>query len=285
MISELTLDKNLSGLVRLFDDDSPEMQEILQAALIDNALELVLNRSHYRDPLTQLEAEALDLALSRVHNRLVTNCYRQLLLESDGDIDLERSMLVLSYWNRQHVRLADISEGVDRIADNLRSTLPQGGHPSRHLKHISKKLFINGHFCGNSKDYYNPDNSYLDKVLETGLGIPISLSILYMLVCKRLDLPVYGVAMPAHFILKYDDGSAEMFFDPFHDGKLYSRESCVEYLYGFKIEEPDNILNGCTNLDIMRRVFRNLSVAYGSNRLLPDKAYNVEEFLSVLEDA
>src|SRR5207244_9036985 len=105
------------------------------------------------------------------------------------------------------------------------------------VKTINRYLFIEQKFTGNTQEYYDVDNSYLNKVLERKTGIPISLSVAYMLVGKRLELPVFGVGMPGHFIVKYEADRYRIFVVCFNGGALLTQKDCARFLaqagYGF----------------------------------------------------
>ncbi|NUQ41868.1 MAG: hypothetical protein HUU32_10775 [Calditrichaceae bacterium] len=283
MIQPLDLKEKLNHLINLWDDESPEMRKILREELLKHGLEIVLQQDSCLQALGGEERRRFQELLKELHFDLVLAAFSQILNHSLDEIDLEKSMLVISYWDRPEIPGQTLRGLLDKLADEVSREMPGRGHPLSFIDHINRVLFQTYHFRGNSGDYYNPDNSYLHKVLETGLGIPISLSIIYMLVCKRLNFPVYGVCMPAHFIVKFDNGEDEIFFDPFYGGKVYSRQNCLEYLQGVKAENPDEILKGCSTLDIVKRVLRNLHLNYASHTPAPEKVLEIEQMLAVLE--
>lgn len=283
MIQPLELKDKLNHLINLWDDESPEIRKILREELLKHGLEIVLQQDSYLQFLGGEERRRFQELLKELHFDLVLAAFSQILNHSLDEIDLEKSMLVISYWDRPEIPGQTLRGLLDKLADEVSREMPGRGHPLSFIDHINRVLFQIYHFRGNSGDYYNPDNSYLHKVLETGLGIPISLSIIYMLVCKRLNFPLYGVCMPAHFIVKFDNGEDEIFFDPFYGGKVYSRQNCLEYLQGLKAENPDEILKGCSSLDIVKRVLRNLHLNYASHTPAPEKVIEIEQMLAVLE--
>lgn len=283
MIQPLDLKDKLNHLVNLWDDESPGMRKILREELLKHALEIVLQRDSYLQTLEAEGRQHFQELLKQLHFDLVLAAFSQILNQCLDEIDLEKSMLVLSYWDRPDIPARTLQALLNRLAEEVSRQMPVRGHPLSFIDHINRVLFQTYHFRGNSADYYNPDNSYLHKVLETGLGIPISLSIIYMLVCTRLNFPVYGVGMPAHFILKFDNGEDEIFFDPFYGGKVYSRQNCLEYLQGVKAENPEEILKGCSILDIVKRVLRNLHLNYASHTPAPEKVMQIEQMLAMLE--
>lgn len=96
------------------------------------------------------------------------------------------------------------------------------------LRRISEFLFDDMGFHGNSDNYYTPQNSFLNKVIEHRTGIPITLSILYIAVAKRLGLPVYGVGLPGHFIVGCSSNDGPIYLDPFHDGLILEEDECKQ---------------------------------------------------------
>jgi regulator of sirC expression with transglutaminase-like and TPR domain len=285
MSHQLKLKENLDYLLQLLDDESSEIQKALREEILKHSLEIILNKDIFSEDLPAEDAEKLNQLLDQLHPELVFKAYNQLLDASLDEIDLEKSVLLLSYWHQPESSCQKLKFLLDKLADEVAEEMPHSGHPLSFIDHINKVLFQKYHFRGNSSDYYNPDNSYLHKVLETGLGIPISLSIIYILVAKRLNFPVFGVCMPAHFILKFDNGEDEIFFDPFYGGKIYSRPACLEYMKGFKVDAPEKILEGCSTLEIIKRVFRNLYLNYSSHTPEPEKLEEIEQILTLLNEA
>jgi regulator of sirC expression with transglutaminase-like and TPR domain len=98
------------------------------------------------------------------------------------------------------------------------------------LRQLRAVLFAEGGFRGNHEHYYDPRNSFLNEVIDRRLGIPITLSIVYMEVASRIGLAVQGVGFPGHFLVKCGAGDREVFIDPFHGGEVLSADDCVERL-------------------------------------------------------
>jgi regulator of sirC expression with transglutaminase-like and TPR domain len=285
MSQQLKFKENLDYLLQLFDDESPEIQKALREEILKHSLEIILNKDGFCKDLSPKDSEKLNFILKQLHRELIYNAYNQLSDSSQEEINLEKSVFVLSYWRQPEISCLTLTNLLDKLAGEVAEEMPQSGHPLGFIDHINKVLFQRYHFRGNSADYYNPENSYLHKVIETGLGIPISLSIIYILVAKRLSFPVFGVCMPAHFILKFDNGEDEIFFDPFYGGKIYSRQTCLEYMKGFDVVMPEKVLEGCSNLEIIKRVFRNLYLNYSSHTPEPDKLEEIEQILALLDAA
>ncbi len=270
-------------ILNLLDDESPEIRKIVRSTLLSSSMEIILDGFFWRLEPDSGNREQLKETLEEIHFEFVYSAFSRLFHRQLEDIDLEKSVLLLAYWNNPDLDTRQIRARLDEMADSIALQLPDAGHPLSFIDHISYYLFKKFGFHGNSADYYNPDNSFIDKVLETRTGIPISLSVLTMLVASRLQIPLVGIPMPAHFILKFENGEDEIYFDPFYGGKVYSRTECLSYLKQAKIENMDEILNGSTNVEILQRMMRNIHLVYTSYRDDPEKAGQILQILELLE--
>ncbi len=275
--------KNLIHLFKLVNDESEEIQQIVTNEILTNSLEIIFNKKYYLKTLNPEDSSQFNAILTELHLPLVYRSFRRILDEAMDEMDLEKSVLLLSFWHSPDVFTSDLQIHLDRIAQRIEQIIPMSGHPLSFVDHINQVLFSEYRFSGNTSDYYNPLNSFLHSVLQTGKGNPISLSVLYMLICKRLHFPVYGVCMPAHFILKFDNGEDEIFFDPFYRGKVYSRENCLNYLRQFDGYNPTDILRGCGTQEILKRILRNLHLSYSSHTVDSAKIEQIEQLLSMME--
>ncbi len=113
---------------------------------------------------------------------------------------------------------AEVLAGNERSPDNLRECL-------------NEVLFVQEGLRGNADDYNDPRNSFLNEVLDRKLGIPISLSIIYIEVARRISFDVYGVGFPGHFIVKCGGEESQIYIDPFNNGRVLTRKDCQELLY------------------------------------------------------
>ncbi len=113
---------------------------------------------------------------------------------------------------------------LDALAQEIRPRLPAGGDPVQTVASLCQFLSTEQRFCGNTGEYTDPRNSFLNEVLDRRLGIPISLAVVYIEVGRRLGLPVYGVGMPVHFLVGYDRQDP-LYVDAFH-GTVLTPEGC-----------------------------------------------------------
>ncbi len=276
-------DINITHLLKLLDDDNPEIQRILKKTILENSLEFIFRRPQYQEQVDEQRRKILQEHFRELHFKLVREAFQRIVRENLEDIHLEKAVLVLSYWNDPTVNIPSLIRQLDRMAEEIGSLMPISGHPLAFIDHMNHYLFEKCGFRGNTLDYYNPDNSFIDRVLESRKGIPITLSVLYMLIARRLRMPIIGVPMPAHFIVKFDNGSDEIFFDPFYGGKVYSRQECLGYLNNANVTDPLTVLSGCNDHQIVERMMRNIHLVYSSYRDEPEKIAQIEKLLDLLE--
>jgi regulator of sirC expression with transglutaminase-like and TPR domain len=143
---------------------------------------------------------------------------------------------------------------------------------------FNEVLFRQLGFVGNEADYFNPENSYLNRVMDLRRGIPISLCLVYLLIGKRLGLPLVGIGMPGHFICRWQTATEEVFIDPFHLGRLLTRGECRKRLQDLAIEYDDRHLAPLSHRRTLTRVVANLHLIHKERR----ETATVERFLRYL---
>lgn len=149
-----------------------------------------------------------------------TDRFAQIVLGPDEAVPLDEAWALLSAHAHPAVDPDALLAGLDDLAAGCRIPTLDG------LRH---HLFVDQGFVGNQDDYYEPANTYLDDVLERHLGIPISLAVLTMEVGRRIGVPVDGVGLPGHFLLR-DRVDPEVFVDAFRGGEVLDRDGCVKVL-------------------------------------------------------
>ena len=156
---------------------------------------------------------------------------------------------------------------IDRLADQLRPRLT--GSLAARTAELSTFLFEECGFAGNTEHYYDPRNSYLNKVIDRQVGLPIALSVLAVAVGTRAGLNVVGVGLPGHFIAKAVEGSAEVLFDPFNGGQFLDADACealVGGVTGRPFEVTPAALAATPPGAVVARMLQNLKTAYMADR-------------------
>ena len=154
---------------------------------------------------------------------------------------------------------------LDGMAETISARLGLELEPRRIVSHINACLFKEQGFRGNRRDYYDTRNSFLNEVLDRKVGIPITLSIIYLDIARRVGLPINGVGLPGHFVVQYGAHPEPFYIDPFHGGKLLSEQDCaarVAQIHGQDLPWQESYLDAVSDLHILARVLNNLKVIY-----------------------
>jgi regulator of sirC expression with transglutaminase-like and TPR domain len=187
------------------------------------------------------------------------------LLRRDARPDLTRIALEIARDAYPDLEPGPYLEWIEALAARVRDRAPAAAKARQVLGQINWVLFVEEGFQGNTEDYYDPKNSYLNQVIERKTGIPISLSVLYRAVAHRLGLEMEGVNLPAHFMLRVDRGDETIFVDPFHAGALLDRQGCerrVAELIGRPVVLSDLEIAPCGLDLVVTRMLRNLKAIY-----------------------
>lgn len=183
-------------------------------------------------------------------------------------VDLARVALLIARDAYPHLRPRVYLRRIDRLADLLRPRLK--GSLEARTAELSTFLFEECGFAGNIEHYYDPRNSYLNKVLDRQTGLPISLSLVAMAVGNRAGLPVVGVALPGHFVAKaLGENGEELIFDPFNGGQFLDPEACeslVSAITGRPFDATSETLDAAPPGAIVLRMLTNLKTAHLADR-------------------
>jgi regulator of sirC expression with transglutaminase-like and TPR domain len=147
----------------------------------------------------------------------------------EEEVDLARAALLTSAVANPELDPDRHLAALDSLAAAASRRLGDSREPLACVNTISQYLFDEVGFRGNQEDYYDPRNSYLDQVLQRRLGIPITLSLVYIEVGRRLGVPLAAIGMPGHLLVRHRD-STDLFIDPFYGGILLSQEECAQRL-------------------------------------------------------
>jgi len=203
--------------------------------------------------------------------------FSALLERDDADIDLARACLQIAEDAYPGLDVDGYVGEIERFARRLRARIPVGTGAEDRVIALNEFLFADLGFHGNADDYYDPRNSYLNEVIDRRRGIPITLSVLYMEIGRRIELPLRGVSFPGHFLVRLPMRGGTLVLDPFSGGAPQSATELRERLRrviprGLGVGEPggvpvsdlplDQFLEPASNRQILARLLRNLKGVY-----------------------
>ncbi len=188
---------------------------------------------------------------------------RELVAECDKracELPLDKACLLISAVYDSSVDVNKYLVQLDAFASRAAATA--GGADSyAMIAAVLRTLFAVGKFRGNERAYNEPANSLLSSVIDRRVGIPITLSVLLMEVSRRIGLPLEGVGLPGHFVVRFPDPTSRLYIDPFHDGAIRDMTQCValvERIYHGRITWRDEFLAPLDHRSIVKRVLLNL---------------------------
>ena len=192
------------------------------------------------------------------------SAFRQAVLVPDSQIDLGHAALIIATHKYPDLDIQRELSLFDSLASVAETRMSPDSDPLQKINAISTYLFEEIGFRGNDQDYYNPKNSYLNEVLSTRLGIPITLSLLCMEVAKRLSVELVSIGMPGHLVIRHSN-ITDLFIDPFHGGILLSQSECIERgtsITQGRLPWNDSYLTPLSNTEFLARMLRNLKSIY-----------------------
>lgn len=189
-------------------------------------------------------------------------------VRDDSTIDLAAAALAIARIEYPSIDLAYYEDRLDALARRVSNRMRSNPSARETIALLNRVLFDEEGLRGNREDYYDPRNSFLNDVLDRKLGIPITLSIVYMDVARRVGFPVAGTGMPGHFLLKhYDTACGELLIDAYHRGRIVGSQECqqrLDEIYSGRIMLQPEFLKAVSHRDILTRVLNNLRQIYFS---------------------
>jgi regulator of sirC expression with transglutaminase-like and TPR domain len=194
--------------------------------------------------------------------------FGEIVLLDDEQINLAEAALLIAAEEYPKLDVALYLEKIDRIGDLVRDRAAHARNSLDVLSAINATMFDELGFRGNVRNYYDPRNSFLNEVIDRRTGIPITLTVVYMEVARRVGLHVEGVGMPGHFIAKLATDGGEMFIDSFNGGRLFGEVGCADLLSemsGGRLTLKPEHTAAVTKKQILVRMLSNLMGVYAAS--------------------
>jgi regulator of sirC expression with transglutaminase-like and TPR domain len=211
--------------------------------------------------------------------------FREAIDCPEDQIDLGRAALAIATQEYPELEIDDCLSQLDSLGQAVELRIDDEKNPYRIIAALNTVLFKELGFQGNRSEYYDPKNSFLNDVITRKKGIPISLSVIYMEVARRVGLSLAGVGFPGHFLVKYEDGDVEILIDVFNEGEIRSREDLdrmLQQIYRGQVYYQAGFVAALGKRDILRRMLNNLKWIY-LERGEPLKTLSVLDQLLILD--
>lgn len=180
-------------------------------------------------------------------------------------LPLDRAALIMALEEYPDLDVQEYLRRLDTLAARAEVLAGEDSDPISRIESINQVLFVQEGLRGNDEDYYDPRNSFLNEVLDRRLGIPISLSVIFMEVAKRINFPIMGLGFPGHFLVKHVSNDRDIIIDPFNLGRILTPNDCQELLdkaYNGTVSMNASLLQPMNKRAILTRMLYNLKGVY-----------------------
>ncbi len=188
------------------------------------------------------------------------------------DLPLDEGVWLLAQTQYPEINLAAYDALLDAFTSSLRERIDFTADVEQIVGAINDYLFRELEFTPNEVNYYNPENSFLNRVIDQRTGNPISLCAIYLLLARRLKLPITGIGLPGHFVCRYQTPTVEVYIDAFNRGKLLTKADCIKYLLHTHHGLEEGYLAPVTPRRMLLRMCANLHQIYLHNEQVDETA-------------
>lgn len=280
--------KEYQALINLIDEPDEEMYSLIEKRIIEHGIDILpkmfeaLENNFQNETIEKINNIIHKINFSHVASELVK-------WEKMGAKNLLHGLFLIAQYRYPKIDFETIKKNIEIIKHDIWIEFNQNLTVLEKIRVFNRILYDVHGFKPNKTDFHNPSNSYINDVLEKKTGNPILLGALYIVLAQKLELPVYGVNVPEHFICVLINEGTEtklsflpkkeplFYINAFNNGVIFSKMQLSNFLK--KIDAPENpeFFTPCENIDIIIRILNNLSYSY--NELKDKKRYKEIEKL------
>ncbi len=280
----------INALVSLLDDPDYEVFSEIKSQLLTLGTEAIpfLENAWETSFDTTLQKRAEEIIHDIQYNSVSNELENWI---KNGGIDLIEGVVAVARYQYPDLKTDAIKQQLNEIKNDIWLELNHN-LTALEIVRVVNHIFFDIHgFTGNTTNFHAPQNSFINIVMETKKGNPLMLSILYIYLAEQLDLPIFGVNLPEHFVLAYTDNeqkksdwkNADVLFyiNPFSKGTVFSKKDIDQFLKQIKLEHHDSYYKPCDNVKMLERLLRNLSNSF-DKIAYPQKAKEINNLLTKL---
>ncbi len=261
--------KELESLIKLLDDRDVEVFHHVEQKLVTMGPDVI---SHLETAWEQSFDSVLQHRIENlIHKIQLEDTVRALeLWKLSGSFDLLQGLIIINKHQYPDMDEQKIINDIEAIKRDAWIEMNYAMSAVEKVRTLNNTIYNVHGFSGNTSNYHDPQNSYIGRVLETKKGNPILLSCIYSIVAQKLDIPIYGVNLPKHFILAYTEDHSPVdnhhgilfYINAFNRGQIFGRHDVIAFLRQLNLTTDPQFVLPCDNVDIITRVLRNLNSSY-----------------------
>src|SRR4051812_45537047 len=271
-IKERLSESQRAALISLLGDEDPAVHQTVRTKLLSFGAPVIEWLRPYmlsNEPLLRRRAAEIIRHFGRqaADERFMNFCASR-----GEDLPLEEGAWLLAQTQSPEINIAAYEALLDAFAASLRTRIDFTADVEQIIGAINNYLFQELDFTPNEANYYDPENSFLNRVVDQRTGNPISLCTIYLLLARRLKLPITGIGLPGHFVCRYQTSMVEIYIDAFNRGKLLTKADCIKYLLHTHHGLEEGYLAPVTPRRMLLRMCANLHQIYLHNELAEETA-------------
>ncbi|MBW4890225.1 transglutaminase-like domain-containing protein [Mucilaginibacter sp. HMF5004] len=262
-------DKEITSLIKLLDDPDAEIYEHVHDKLVSYGSEVIQYLENaFGEAFDAIQQERIANLVHEIQFGIVKQELELWYL--GGAFDLLQGALIINKYQYPDLDDQKVINYLESIKRDIWLQMMYDGSPSDQVKLINHVFYSIYGFNGNTTNHNDPQNSYLSQVIETKKGNQISLAIIYSIIAQKLDIPIYGVNLPQHFILAYIDETRQseidngvlFYINTFNKGFVFGKRDVDQFLTTLNLTSEPQYYEPCSNVEIIKRVLRNLIGSY-----------------------
>lgn len=254
-------EKELKALVSLLEDEDKEVIRHVEERIISIGSDVIpFLEKQWESSFNPVIQRKIEDLIHHLQFEYLKRRLREWVKSEEKDL-LQGAWIIATY-QYPDLELEYLKAEIEQIYYEVWRHFQYEMHPYNKVKLINRILFEKMGFRANTKNFHSPGNSMLNVVLETKQGNPISLSIIYILIAQKLELPVFGVNLPNLFITTYKDEKMQFYINPFNKGLIFSRLDIENYIQQLHLNPDDIFFEPCSNEEIIKRILRNLIISF-----------------------
>lgn len=268
-------EKELQALVHLLDDPDQLIAEEIENKLLSLGPDIIPSLEEYWesafDPYIQERLEKI------IHAIQFDQTKSELLVwKMSNSFNLLEGLLIINSYQYPSYNNNLIRITIEELKREIWMELRYEMTPYEKVSLINYILFEKFGLSGNTNDYHNPQNSFIGRVLESKKGNPLTLSCIYSIIAQKLDIPIFGINLPKHFILSYlaenqTEDHLLFYINAFNKGQVMKKADVISFLKQLNLPLSKEFMMPCDNVMILKRVLRNLITAYEHNESVSKK--------------
>lgn len=273
--------KEMQALISLLDDPDSRIFDDVSQKIISYGYDVIPHlESAWENSFDHLLQNRIE---DIIHHLQFENIKLDLINWKNSELDLIEGALIVAKYQYPDLEEEKIRNCIKQLTQDVWLEMNDNLTALEKIKVLNRIIFDIHEFYGNTKNINSPKNSYINNVIERKKGNPITLGIVYLAICNKLNIPMYGVDVPAHFILAYsEDGENALFYlNVFNKGTVFGQPDIDKFLEQLKVEPKEEYYTPCSNLTTIKRLIQHLIFTYDNLGYI-EKKEELEELYSIL---